>query len=344
MHFTRNPWNIWSTCKSSFGCEEAMRNPLRNESGVENIIIMAVALPLLLLLIVAAVDIIRVPTAKAQVYRALNSAFDYLVLDLGNDSRLARKLNGRNWCAILPRNFPAAQDCNSTCEFTAPLSCVNTNFNPGGSWDSSTSLDLARNVIIDELQGTGIFGFGTLDINNLPADASTSDIAVKVGLYNLVAKGMSVDGATSMEIVNALPIGSSLWDGIDGYALNKNILSVVLAKFVTSPSAQTVGLEYGPNAGTHVPVIALWAAVKVTHSFKWPSAIQLGDTPRTGGSHQTESIVTGLVIRPLSRWAWPSNSITSTVVTTTTTTAATTTTTASGVRAGAVVTGSPSAT
>lgn len=317
-----------------------MRNPLRNESGVENIVILAVALPLLLLLIVAAVDIIRVPTAKAQVYRALNSAFDYLMVDIGNDNRLARKLNGRNWCAILPRNFPTAQDCNSTCEFTTPTSCSGSNFNPGGSFDFGTTLDLARNVIIDELQGTGIFGFGTLDINNLPADASTSDIAVKVALFYLTTKGMSVDGATSMEIVEVNSIAEqSEWPGLDGYGMNKSLLAFVTEKFVTSP-AQTVGIEYGPNVGTHVPVVALWAAVKVTHSFKWPSVIQLGDTPRTGGSHQTESIVTGLIVRPLSRWAWPSNSITSTVVTTTTTTVATTTTT-SGVVRGALTLGTP---
>lgn len=318
-----------------------MRNPLRNESGVENIIILAIALPLLLLLIIAAVDIIRVPTAKAQIYRALNAGYDYLMVDLGNDSRLARKLNGRNWCAILPRNFPAAQDCNSTCEFSTPTSCGGTDFNPGGGFDFATSLDLARNVIIDELQGSGIFGFGTLDINNLPGDASTSDIAVKVNVYNLTAKGMSVDGATSLEIVESNYIAEqSEWAGIGGYGMGKSLNSLVAEKFVTSP-AQTVAIEYGPNTGTHVPIVVLWAAVKVTHSFKWPSVIKLGETPRTGGSHQTESIVTGVIIRPLSRWAWPSNSITSTVVTTTTTTVATTTTTSGVVRGVTLATGTP---
>ncbi len=308
---------------------------MRTERGLANLVIIAVALPVLILMITAATDISRVILAKSQLYHALNTGYDYLLMNVGADGLQARNLNGRNWCALARSENRTINDTAclaTTCEYTDPSTCTAATFTPGGPF-GSTSLELARNAIIEDLKGSGLFGFTCSAYTSGPPPAIDSgtvancEIALKVGLYYLVARGMSVDGANSRELLKAVTLGTEAeLDGLGQYVTTRpvNLAGMVTAKFIDAGTPKTMGIEYGANAATHVPLIAIWGAVKVKHAFPFPDWLDLGD-PLAGGTYSTsETIVSGVIMRPLGTPVWLSNS-TSTSVSTTTSTSMTTT-------------------
>lgn len=286
---------------------------LIKEQGVVDLVVLAITLPILLTLFIVALDVIRLPMAKARLQQALENGYDYLVTDIANGVA-KRRLNGRNWCTIVRDDKPnsVTNTCIFSCEKTAPANCTINTFKPDGSWASglgsnppnSTSLNLARNAIIKELQGGGLLDFGNFDPTNPPQDLNTTNIAVKIGVFYLVAKGLSVSNATSLQLVKSIKLGQTSWDGIlPGLLPNQDTL--ITQKFIDANSPKSLGLEIAKNLGTHVPVVAISGAVRVTHFLKLTAGIKFG-LPQSG---EKETLLSATIIRPLPRSVWLSGTI-----------------------------------
>jgi len=107
---------------------------LRNTRGGMNIAIVGLTLPIIIMVGIAASDIVRIVISKQQLYAALQSASDHLLTNIGYVGQTALRLHGRNRCAIVPDNLEAT--CNDgaapktmACKHTNPPTCTGTGLN-----------------------------------------------------------------------------------------------------------------------------------------------------------------------------------------------------------------------
>ena len=78
-----------------------MRAKVDNEKGMLNIITAALALPILLLLSAAAMDVVRFPVVKQHLYSSLQAGFDALAIEGANGWEIA---SGQNLCLLTGNN------------------------------------------------------------------------------------------------------------------------------------------------------------------------------------------------------------------------------------------------
>lgn len=276
----------------------------RSHRGIADLVLLAFALPLIILLITTAFDIMRIPIAKSQVYDALNSGYDYLLFNVGNDNLPARRFSGQNWCALVDDDPDAGENnCEPACSLSSPQDC--TGAPPIGTWNNQM-LSLAQSVILEQLEGSGLFGFGDVD-PSLPATAGPTDMALKIGFYQLVVVGYSNTTTDSKVVINSEKIGEISWEGLNGYPTARvDLDQMVRDRYVSDNTKNILGFEYGTSDATHVGLIVLWAAVRVKHSLSFPQFLKLG-LPQADGSWKTdESIVGAQIVRVVPRGIWPS--------------------------------------
>ena len=241
-----------------------------NESGVTNLVILAIALPLLVAIITGAVDVIRFPVVKQQMKNASQAAAN----SLGSSSQAFSSIN---WCAIPGNPDTSCEPC---------LECTKRNCRCKGLGNSMAESELkqATEILFDELtsSGSGIYSskpenvFIEGAIFTVYVDTtSTEGRAVKV--ERIASSNGSLFGAT-------LESSGSLEDYVSQKVLG-NKLGVLVNREKKSRASSY-----------HVGIVAFRVAVKVDHVFAFSKRLKFG---KTDSSTNRESVIESHIIRPL---------------------------------------------
>ncbi len=248
------------------------------ERGDINLALVALSLPIVLMLGIAAADIIRVIINKQQLYAAVQSGYDYLLAEQGG-AGWAKRLYGRNRCVIVPDNLD--NTCRN-CETANPPTCTGspTPGSDGPPYWTGTPLPLvsARDAIANDVNtGNGVFNMGPITDN---------DLSIIVAAYDLIVGGATAATAAASQTV----IDKELLDRVEIGPYTPNIdTDAWIDRVFIDPGTVKVGSIYGdfgantPNA-THVTVIILWATYRVDHIFSFPEWLRLGIQPVDKGS------------------------------------------------------------
>lgn len=261
---------------------------LRNERGDINVIVFAVSLPLLVLIGTAAMDIARFPIAKQQALAAIQTGFDDLKLQTGDNASLAETAVGRDWCAIFPSNHP--RNTCTPCAEEESATC-------SGAKDAAAgdAVDLAAASILRELTDSG---FGVLS-------HAKGDVTIKVSIYNLIVPD---DGNTDSLIIGKELVASDTAGELPGVNIDHDAL--VEETFVT-PGDVSLGayLTWMPDSeqlATDVSIAVLSVVLRVHHVFSLPDELRFGEGPgfdedADGITGDDSSVFITTIIRPLNR-------------------------------------------
>ena len=260
------------------------------QRGDANIIVMAVALPVLLLLISAATDVARIPIIKQQIEGAAHAAFDAAILDeaVQAGGTFSDPLAARNWCDWIAVDHPCYD-----CDACGGGDCTGSKDDQLSS-DGSNPLNAVTASVIEQLSSSVV---------PMLAHAQ-ADMTVKAGVFNIVVNGAGVP--TSVETVRL----STANEGALAYPID-------LASYATNTLLPAAGSAIGywtfsdaasggPNY-THMGVMIIGAAVRTRHFFNFPTGLRFGETPVEGGAPKSdETTIVTTIVRPLARNVRPS--------------------------------------
>jgi|GEM_PF-5793393 len=258
---------------------------LINQRGDTNLVVMAVALPLLLLLVTAATDIARIPIVKQQLETVIHSSFDTAVLRFSENSQSwTDPIAGRNWCAWLGHEHPEynCPDCDEgACSGGKDVEV---------SYDGASPLKMAVDEAIRELSSS-----------SLPLMAhANADITIRAGIFNLTVDPNGY-GVTGVETV-------ALMGGVDGemnypFDLKAYLENKLIPRATTLKGSWLTAVVGGDlNRYAHLSVIVVAGAVRTKHFFNFPTGLRLGVTPANGGeAGGDETTILSTMVRPLAR-------------------------------------------
>lgn len=266
--------------------------PLCNSHGLINVVTVAIALPLLILILAAAVDVIRLPIIQQQIYGDAHAAYDMLFF--GNESKgnnaPKELLAGKSWCILkTPNNSP--YDCPSCDDFGVGVSC-------SGAADyaaAKIALRNAGNFLLSELSDSremAIFRH------------SPEDIRVHLAVYNLlVPRRVKSNRIVGKELVAEFDSAD------DGGSLDysPDFDAIVRGQFIT-PKNRHLGILLGDvpsdkQGATDIPIVVISVAVRVKHIFGITGKLSLGANAKKTPGHDGSVILVVNIVRPLSRLA-----------------------------------------
>ncbi|MCB0343694.1 MAG: hypothetical protein KDD66_01180 [Bdellovibrionales bacterium] len=255
---------------------------LCSQSGEMNIVLLAAALPTLILVATASVDIIRFPAVKQQIRAAIHSSVRHLTTTFNGQVAPG---TGMNWC-VLPHPETSGYKCADQDACTADADCPTCGCS-GGSDPSigKYTLDTAGKYIIDSLMsGSSSVGF---------YKHSKDDIAIAIGIYNLLVN-VSTGEVKQKELVYAFS-GAELGVNLD---LSTDLDSVI-DKIIFNGDPKVLGVQIGTSASPkyfNVPVMAARVGVRVHHIFNFTTGFRFGNS---SNAKSDSSVVVTTVIKPL---------------------------------------------
>ncbi|MBL7661196.1 hypothetical protein JNK13_00445, partial [bacterium] len=233
---------------------------IANERGDINLITVAVALPLLLLVATAAFDILRFPILKQRILSELSASSENMAQNTV-DVDFPAVATGRSWCALLDPNHPhyGCESCDGAdyadCNFPADVTATNT--------------ILRNSVLLPLISRITANGF------SLTQAIDPSQLRIRVGIFNLlttaadqtgqirsigkVAEQDSADLGANLA-VSPLP---NLADLVDKHFGISEGLAPALGHAIGTADAESY-----PRF-THAPVVVFDCYLKVKHFFKF---------------------------------------------------------------------------
>ncbi|MCB0359415.1 MAG: hypothetical protein KDD44_07255 [Bdellovibrionales bacterium] len=260
-----------------------------------NIAIVAGALPVLLLAIIAAAEITRLPLVKQQMLSAISSGEQWMV---GSDSGTTRTGTSMNWCPLFGSELMAAYSdppCPQWKACSVGEACSKSDF-ADTSFAGTVADNIAKRIQDDLTGGSGVYGH------------AKADVGIQVDIVNLLVAraGNPLDGAViGHEVVASSDV---MYRGIVSAAADDLMSQLFLNDNVTSavPRLTTKGASSTPQY-FHAPLAIIWVAVRVHHAFPLPTALRFGASGYT--SSASTSTLTATVIRPFPRIFRASGSI-----------------------------------
>lgn len=253
---------------------------LLQEKGDANIILLAAALPTLILVATAAVDIVRFPAVKQQIRSVVHAGVRNLTATLNGQSAAA---TGLGWC-VLPHLSTAGNGCSSLPACAVDEDCDNCGCT--GAADPSTAKHGLTNVgtfIVNSLKAgsVGFYSHGAEDISvdlaliNLTVNPTTGEVKGREVVYTLVGGDIGADLALSPD------------------------LTAQIDKLIVGPGNLKLGIQMGTSASKryfHVPVLVAVVGVRVHHVFNFTSELRFGEK---ANSKADSSVVVTTVVKPL---------------------------------------------
>lgn len=247
----------------------------RSQKGMINVVSFAVVLPILILLLAASIDVIRLPIVKQQLLGSINNAYySLLVQDKTNQS--LQVLAGRNLCAIPNADMPINV-------------CSKVMHNEQGQIAANLALD----HLMDELSQkdeTGLFFHDKSRINAaiFLANLLVNNEGTIVG-EEQIALVASKDGAKTKDIFK------EQLDKLKNSALKGIWLSSSDLTSSGTKSNETNATE--KNYYTQVPIAIIQVSVPVKQIFKL-SRLFSEKNGKTKSDETTET-VRAMLVRPL---------------------------------------------
>jgi len=285
-----------------------MRRRLRSEQGDLNIAGFALSLPILLLIVTAAVDIARLPIAKQQSFATLQAGFDNFIDTQGDNATTAMLATGRDWCAFMHSSYTDYSECDTCGGGTAtsdPPTCTVDKDAISARGGAETAID----TMLAMLQGGAGYAF---------LDHDLEDIEIVLGVYNLlVDKDDGTIGSAEAVMKTNVAVRPSdatayMPAGSLGYSID---LDAIAAAHFTGggPGANALGVtintgspsqaaDGGPSADryTHTSVLIGAIALRINHLFPFTQGLTFGATPEGGGPPvEGETTLLTYNIRPL---------------------------------------------
>lgn len=270
--------------------------PLHNPQGILNITALAVALPILLLLIIAAVDVIRLPIVMQQMDSSLGAGFDSLALPAEITKEGFDLAAGKDWCALLQN----ASGCPH-CEKESHL-CTGAKDSEG----ARKGLLNAKEQIVHELTklGFGIFSH------------KEKNVVVELALYNLIVddNGYIIE----KELVSALTTSKGQRPKPEGIRDHRKLvekmffagkllrLGIPIAITEEKPGMLREHHNEKKRTFTDIPLVVMLAQVRVKHFFGFTQKLGIVPDPLDKVDDATpsllnSSVLTAILVRPLAR-------------------------------------------
>lgn len=249
------------------------------EKGAINIILLAITLPLLITLSIAAYDIVRLPIVKQQLNRAVANSFHFLTYDYAGTQQVG---TGMNWC-LVTGTIPPDVTC-PTCVCGDSCGCT-------GAKETSHAIEMstaAINSIVGELSSNLV---GTLN-------HSSDKIGAQVALYNVIVDQSEVSGPVigfeSVSSLDGTGLGATFSPGFRADA----IVTHYIADGETN-LAPVISTRGGSDAHKtiHIPVAVITVGVSVPHIISLPAALRFGSSM----SDADNSVLVVEVVHPLPR-------------------------------------------
>ncbi len=255
---------------------------LNSQAGEMNIVLLAAALPTLILVATAAVDIIRFPAVKQQIRAAIHASVQQLTVTLNSEVEIG---TGMNWC-VLPYVDETPMGCGTAGACAVPEDCTNCGCSGGVSPTTGKyALSNAADSILTSLTG----GSGAFYAHD------KKDLAINVGMYNLLVNSGTGEpvGRETVYIITNSNVGGGLEFSVD--------LDEIVDGLLGDASKKILGVQIGSPTSPryyHVPVLVAVVAVRVKHIFNFTDELRFGHKSQ---SNKDSSVMLTTVIKPLPR-------------------------------------------